>query len=79
MSAPDQLMVQPGMSVYSADAEYIGRVQGVDGPRFTVANDDGGQTVMPRDAVAAVSETDHRVDLRLTLAEIETLAGGNGG
>lgn len=78
MSAPDQLMVQPGMTVYSADAEYIGRVQGVDGPRFTVEHDDGGRTVMPRDAVAGVSETDHRVDLRLTLAEVETFAGSSG-
>lgn len=77
MSAPDQLMVQPGMTVYSSDAEYIGRVQAVEGPGFTVEDDDGGRTVMPRDAVADVSETDHRVDLRLTLAEVETLAGGS--
>ncbi len=78
MSAPDQLMVQPGMTVYSADAEYVGRVQGVDGPRITVAHDDGGQMVMPRDVVALVSETEHRVDLRLTLAEIETLSSSSG-
>jgi hypothetical protein len=68
MSAPDPLMVQPGMEVYSVDADYLGHVQNVETHGFSVESD-GGTLYIPRDLVGDVSENDLRVDLSIPADE----------
>lgn len=66
-------LVQPGMEVYSSDVEQLGQVQEVRTSGFTLHRRKGEPRFVPRDAVAEVSEAEHRVDLSIPAAEIDTI------
>ena len=68
---------QPGMEVCACDAEPLGRVIEVRVDGLLVEAPKGNTTIfVPRDAIAEVSESERRVDLRLTAEELTTHASG---
>ena len=69
-------MPQPGMQVFACDAEPVGLVQEVRTDGLLVESTKSGSVLIPRDAIAEVSESERRIDLTITPDEIANLGAG---
>lgn len=73
---PSMSSIQPGMTVCGSDAEVVGTVREVRVDGIVVAPKKGTPAFVPRDAVAEVSESEHRVDLAVSSAAMQDAAWG---
>jgi hypothetical protein len=76
MSA-SQSMIQPGMDVFSSDAEHVGRVKELRADSILIEVPKGvGPVTVPRDSIVEVSETERRVDLSMSRRDVQKQSRG---